>query len=671
MQSQVMQAPPADVNFEERFDLGPSYKSEFGESEIGRFQMKVDPLSADERRMSFSWRSPGLGLIASPTIYIDTSWNITAPATMTFAACTGPMVQQIDASDSNAVGAEAHRVGFAPKICFSGGDAFKKGISNLQISVNGSTISNSRINEYSATLDRVWVPDKLFQARFAQAGGLPNQADSVCVSGHAFSTLQAGRAPVVLAGGYAGVCAYTGDSGIQKRCENMLMQTKSLPRVDVAATGFDGVDVHDTKDRRVVRCRWAVNGTGLFSPYTPGDRKELAKSCPMRNSVKAIAHLNVVTIELLLKDLKECLFRNLMGRISDAGGLATTDSRGGFKISLSTQDPPALWVEYLRLSSARAQLIPASVNCSVFRNAVHDYTSEGDKENLIDLPAELTRTGVGALTKGMRAQGYSRANGTGRNASFADGSTREILWSGITTAQCPQYLAFLLQKSSDQYVLGGEETDDAYGMRITSVQVPAAGAAAVRDQLGSCQNYFLARNTDASASILKFSLEISSSVGSYRYSGDSFPYLRTRHELFRDCQRYACKDWCGQDIRRWQKHQGIVYLGASSFIRGLTTFATSFPLVINAKVVFGCEREYLDGTGACTVTPEAGPADCDIGPAVMRDMIFGRPIMICQYNKSALTISPSSAVLNSQNVPHSSAMAAVKAAVQQRAQSFI
>ena len=99
----------------------------------------------------------------------------------------------------------------------------------------------------------------------------------------------------------------------------------------------------------------------------------------------------------------------------------------------------------------------------------------------------------------------------------------------------------------------------------------------------------------------------------------------------------------------------------------------SFPLVLSAKVIFGNEREYIDGTGAATCVTDADNTAhrVDVGPAVMRDFIFGTPLMICQYNKSALTISPSSAVLNSQNVPHSAAMAAVKAAVQQRAQSFI
>ena len=93
MQSQVSQAPAAVVNFEERFDLGPAFKTEFGESEIGRFKLKVDPLSYSDRRMSFSLRAPGLGLLMSPTAYIETSWDIEIPGKMSFASQMGPMAQ--------------------------------------------------------------------------------------------------------------------------------------------------------------------------------------------------------------------------------------------------------------------------------------------------------------------------------------------------------------------------------------------------------------------------------------------------------------------------------------------------------------------------------------------------------------------------------------------------
>ena len=142
-------------------------------------------------------------------------------------------------------------------------------------------------------------------------------------------------------------------------------------------------------------------------------------------------------------------------------------------------------------------------------------------------------------------------------------------------------------------------------------------------------------------------------MGSYKYSGEQFPYLRSRAELFRDCQRYAVKSWCNGDINIWKKHQGCIYLGADAFIRGLATFGCSFPLVINATVKFGCEREYVDGMGAASLENVGGPV-------VLRDFIHGKPIMIAQYNQSVIRISPSSAVVDAQNMPYQTAVATVR-----------
>ena len=150
--------------------------------------------------------------------------------------------------------------------------------------------------------------------------------------------------------------------------------------------------------------------------------------------------------------------------------------------------------------------------------------------------------------------------------------------------------------------------------------------------------------------MLQFALEISSSVGSFRYSGGSYPWIRDRQELFRDISRYCVDDYCsGGKFSVWRKHNGMVYLGADSFIKGLTTIGVAFPLVINATVEWGSEREFISGDGCCS-------QDLSAGMAVQRDCIFGRPLMICQYNSNSLSISPSSSVLSSQNMSHASGM---------------
>ena len=66
---------------------------------------------------------------------------------------------------------------------------------------------------------------------------------------------------------------------------------------------------------------------------------------------------------------------------------------------------------------------------------------------------------------------------------------------------------------------------------------------------------------------------------------------------------------------------------------------------------FAAEREYIAGMGACSKT-----ANKRGGVAVQRDVIYGKPIMLQIFDKSALSLSPSSGLLSSQNLSHSSAM---------------
>ena len=141
-----------------------------------------------------------------------------------------------------------------------------------------------------------------------------------------------------------------------------------------------------------------------------------------------------------------------------------------------------------------------------------------------------------------------------------------------------------------------------------------------------------------------------SSQGSFRYSGQ-YPYLKTRRDLFDDVQKYAVQGYAEGDMSKWRKHFCVAYLGADSWLRSLTSSGCAYPLSITAKVRFACEREYIEGMGACASTVNKRG-----GPAVQRDCIYGKPIMLQIFDKSALSLSPSSGLLSSQNLSHASAM---------------
>ena len=227
----------------------------------------------------------------------------------------------------------------------------------------------------------------------------------------------------------------------------------------------------------------------------------------------------------------------------------------------------------------------------------------------------------------------------------------ECEWQ-VTSAQVASYLAFVCQKSSDVYVLGGDAAEDSRGKTVSDWDYTAGalpGGSATTQNAG-LQNYFMARNTNACAAIQQFSLEVMSSVGSYTYSSEKYPYIRGRHELFRDVLRHTCPGYLKGDITTWKKHCCIVLLSSSDFIRGLTTNGTSFPVQYSVKIRFASEREYISGAAA------VGHAATSTGFAVLRDCIHGEPVMLEIFDKAEIRLSPSSGIASSMNISHSTGM---------------
>mgnify|MGYP003710630059 CR=1 FL=1 len=223
----------------------------------------------------------------------------------------------------------------------------------------------------------------------------------------------------------------------------------------------------------------------------------------------------------------------------------------------------------------------------------------------------------------------------------------EAKWNAVVSAQVPSYLCFMLAKSSDLFILGGV-LDDGQQNRTRDWAYSAVGnPGGARPSRPGLDNYFLCRNSDACASIEQFSLEIQSSVGSYVYSDDVYPFVRTRQELFRDHLRYCVDDYLGGDFDKWSRHQCCLLLGADSFIRGLASPGSSFPISINATVKFSSRREYVDGHACASQSGMVG---------VLRDVIQGEPVMLQIYPQGSLALTASSGILSSQNLGHAQSL---------------
>ena len=274
------------------------------------------------------------------------------------------------------------------------------------------------------------------------------------------------------------------------------------------------------------------------------------------------------------------------------------------------------------------------------------------------IPDTLTRTGISALggpggaggVKCVSCSGYDRQVGQAREAPFNEVGMCEVKWSGVVSSQPPAMIAFCMQKSNKQFLLANDAKTqgiDTWAMAAAVADGPAQLAAIGRGDVGGMQNYFLSHNTDSAASILQIELQVQSAIGSYSYSGDTFPYQRTRHQLWRDHLKSACEGYCQGDIEKWSKHQCIMCIQASDYLRGIASPGTSYPITINATVKFISRRVYIDGTGGFSANSRGTP--------VFQDKIAGAPVMLQMFPQQSLQLSASSGLLSSQNLSHASA----------------
>ena len=129
----------------------------------------------------------------------------------------------------------------------------------MQLIVNGAALSQNRQRDYMRSLQKCWFDKDVFQKRFSQCGGTPQQYDSVAVQGEVLNQAQTGADfNGLLSTGC--VVGYTGDSGIRDRLRNFNNSIVAAP------TGANIADAtHDTRD---IQVRWRINGTGLLNPLS-------------------------------------------------------------------------------------------------------------------------------------------------------------------------------------------------------------------------------------------------------------------------------------------------------------------------------------------------------------------------------------------------------------------
>jgi hypothetical protein len=531
-------------------------------------------------------------------------------------------------------------MGYAPKICFSSGDAVFKNLTNYQLVINGASVSNSSQQYYKRSLDQCFIPDSVWKTRYSMAGGQYQKYDCQPVSGETYSaqSFSAAGGARVPYGADPKVVAWSADSGVQSRVEGLLG----------CITGVLAVD--GEKDVYKVTVRAPISGVGVFNPLSPDD--DMSSACPLQRSLFALCHCNNIQLDFLYESLKQGIFRNLTSRLPGGGdALATADVAGGFKVRLmgsgAGEVSPQIHSRWLRLSSWRS--IPDVITCSTYRNTVHRASKEtsGDGNTVASIPAAILE-GATSVPNAIAPSGFGRRVDA-RCAQRVTDRYLDVEYRAIQAAQCPTYVFFCLQKDSKIFCLEDDAAEKAISNYSTYAAGAPAGVNAARDgQSSGLRNYFYARNTDSNAAIMNFSMEIQSSVGSYTYASDTeYPFIKTKFELWRDHVKNCCKDYCSSDINIWQKNNSCLLLHASDWLRGLTTTNTAFPVQFNCRVRYENKREFIDGNAASS--------DRGLTP-VLHDLIGGTPVMVMLYPNTSLTLTASSGAASAANFSHSAGL---------------
>ena len=643
------------VTRQSELSLLPSYTPGVSESYVDRWRLEVDPLSFSKDRMQYSWRSPGIKTIMSSNVFLEfdvdikvqgAQWDYAGAKQVQFingkrAAGGGyggadypqPQFANIATQNATSVGV-CH-----PQIAFGDGDAVGQALTSYTLTINGSSVSNARQDEYQRTLNRIWYSPKLVQARFGRCGGKFTAYDSVCVGSETVS-LNAVASSTCCSG-------FTGDTGIDRQISNVLDSVVDLPPIATQVGGVATVALND--DIKRIRVRWPVNSCGIFSPLQRNDT--CASSCPHRSSARAICHANICTLTLLFKDLLKSLVRNFSSTLRGAGNVAGGVGYDGERehnttnkvtVAMAAEPKAKLILEYLR--PPRYRLLPESQRLQCFRTAVWDETAKSAVTHPIAVAAAVNESGK--AFQALKCRGSDRRIGYRLSAAFGKeaASYYDAQFVGIQSAQLPTYLVFCMQKSMDMI---NQDSLHARAILNYSDWGPTNGGAVVSDTVDTraIHAQYLMRNTSRNASIDQFSLEIQSAAGAYTFSGE-FPYLKNRSSLYRDIRKHVNLDFPEEGV--WDKHESCIILHVSDYARSLSSDGTSFPCSFSAKVRFSNKAQHIFGRGV-------SGSSTGNGICPQQDAIWGTPLMIGLFPKQSLTLSPSSGVLSSMNISHSSA----------------
>ena len=340
-------------------EVAPTFQGSVHECPVNVYRMKIQAQSADSRRFSFAWRSPGNNLICSPQGFIEFDLNCHIPYNYTEAEALSSICGHVDRSSggagqsdkeleanyaggrsmgSRSLGAvvagqnnyAADRInylkvpgsrGYRAGMAFGEGDAVGSCIESIQYTINGASISHQNWHLFKRSLDRCWIPSRVMQRVYSGAGGSWNAYDCTPLSGqtsradympygnNAGDAIEPLGADTVLGFGATSVEGFTADTGLARRMKNLYAAITGTTKDGYPGTAasVESIAKYNGSSFKL-RVRFPLCG-GLFNPCW--GESGLSRSCPYQRLALAIPNYNQGSLTVLFKDLEKCVIRRL------------------------------------------------------------------------------------------------------------------------------------------------------------------------------------------------------------------------------------------------------------------------------------------------------------------------------------------------------------------------
>ena len=94
------------------YSVAPQYRPTVVESHLSKYVLEVDPLAFDKDRASFSYRSPGLGVIQNSTVELAFDLQIDSRVPITYVGQMGPQIQILQNNATQELVGQVGNAGF-------------------------------------------------------------------------------------------------------------------------------------------------------------------------------------------------------------------------------------------------------------------------------------------------------------------------------------------------------------------------------------------------------------------------------------------------------------------------------------------------------------------------------------------------------------------------------